>query len=126
MAFMIEAFHFDPDVIRMAGALLLLLFGVSSLLPTGQELVSRLMAPLASRASVAAGNRDQAGLAANFFVGSLLGAVWSPCAGPTLGSAIGLVTQAGTLFRGLVLILTFGLGARFPLLAVHFGSPSII
>jgi cytochrome c-type biogenesis protein len=124
VAFAIKAFSFDPGVIRKAGAVLLLLFGVASLLPiTG--LISRLLAPLASRASAAAAHTDRAGLVGNFFVGSLLGAIWSPCAGPTLGSAIGLVAQAGTLFQGWVLMFAFGLGASLPLLAVAYGSRSL-
>jgi cytochrome c-type biogenesis protein len=80
---------------------------------------------LASRASAAAAHTDQASLVGNFFLGSLLGAIWSPCAGPTLGSAIGLVTQAETLFQGWVLMLAFGLGASLPLLAVAYGSRSL-
>ena len=124
VAFAINAFSFDPGVIRVIGAVLLLLFGVASLLPvTG--LISRLLGPLASRASAAAAHTNRAGLAGNFFVGSLLGAIWSPCAGPTLGSAIGLVTQAGTLFQGWVLMFAFGLGASLPLLAVAYGSRSL-
>ena len=106
-------------------ALLLLLLGVSSLVPAGQELLSRLLAPLASRASAAAAGKDQSGLAGNFVVGSLLGAIWSPCAGPTLGSAIGLATQAATVIQGLVLMLGFGIGASLPLLAVAYGSRSL-
>ena len=37
-----RAFSFDTGVIRSAGALLLLLLGVSSLVPAGQEFLSRL------------------------------------------------------------------------------------
>lgn len=124
VALAIKAFSFDPSVVRIAGAVLLLLFGVLSLLPAA-GLTSRFLAPLASRASAATAHTDRAGLIGNFFVGSLLGAIWSPCAGPTLGSAIGLVTQAGTLFQGWVLMLAFGLGASLPLLAVAYGSRSL-
>jgi cytochrome c biogenesis protein CcdA len=124
VAVAIKAFSFDPSVIRTAGAVLLLVFGVVSLLPAS-GLISRLLAPLASRASSAAAHTDQAGLVGNFFIGSLLGAIWSPCAGPTLGSAIGLVTQAGTLFHGWVLMFAFGVGASLPLLAVAYGSRSL-
>jgi cytochrome c-type biogenesis protein len=36
----IKAFSFDPGTIRFAGALLLLLLGVTSLFPAGQEFIS--------------------------------------------------------------------------------------
>jgi cytochrome c biogenesis protein CcdA len=125
VAIAIEAYSFNPGTIRIVGALLLLLFGVTSVFPALQEFNARLLAPMASRAGAAAAKSDQAGLTSNFFVGLLLGAIWSPCAGPTLGSAIGLATQAGTLFQGLVLILAFGIGASLPLLAVAYGSRSL-
>jgi cytochrome c-type biogenesis protein len=124
IAVAIKAFSFDPGVIRTAGAVLLMVFGVLSLLPAS-GVISRLLAPLASRASSVAARADQAGLVGNFLVGSLLGAIWSPCAGPTLGSAIGLVTQSATLFQGWVLMFAFGMGASLPLLAVAYGSRSL-
>jgi len=125
VALVTQAFNFDPGIIRMAGALLLLLFGVISLAPAAQELLSRLLAPLASRASAAAANKERTGLAASFFVGSLLGVIWSPCAGPTLGAAIGLATQARTALHGFVLMLAFGMGTSVPLLAVAYSSRSL-
>jgi len=124
VAFAMSAFNFDPGVIPTAGAWLLLAFGVASL-PPATGLISRLLAPLASRANAAATHADQTGLAGNFFVGSLLGAIWSPCAGPALGSALGLVAQTRTLFQGLGLMFAFGLGVSLPLLAVAYGSRSL-
>ncbi len=119
-----QAFNFDPGTIRIAGAVLLLLLGVISLLPPAQEWTSRLLAPLASRASIAAASEERSGLLGNFFVGSLLGAIWSPCAGPTLGAAIGLAAGARTALYGFVLMVVFGLGASLPLLVVAYGSRS--
>lgn len=120
-----EAFNFNPAMVRTIGAVLLLVVGLSMLLPIAQEWLARLLAPLASKASVAAAQPDRAGLAGSFLVGSLLGAIWSPCAGPTLGAAIALATQAQTALRGFVLMFTFGLGASVPLLVVAYGSRSL-
>ena len=115
-----QAFGFDPAVVRVGGAVLLLLFGLALLIPKAQELFSRLLAPLASKASgMSAGGT---GLWGNFVTGVMLGAVWSPCSGPTLGAAVGLATQAGTTFKGFVLMLVFGLAASLPLLAVACGT----
>jgi cytochrome c-type biogenesis protein len=115
-----QAFGFDPAVVRVGGAGLLLFFGLALLMPPAQGWFSRLLAPLASRAgSLTAGGT---GLWGNFFTGAMLGAVWSPCSGPTLGVAVGLATQAGTALRGFVLMLVFGLAASLPLLAVAYGA----
>src|SRR5579872_5461224 len=50
IAVAIKAFSFDPGVVRTAGAVMLLVFGLASLLPASR-LISRLLAPLASRAN---------------------------------------------------------------------------
>jgi cytochrome c-type biogenesis protein len=46
----------------------------------------------------------------------LLGALWSPCVGPTLGAASLLAAQGRDLAQVAVTMLVFGLGAGLPLL----------
>ena len=45
-----------------------------------------------------------------------MGAVWSPCVGPTLGAASLLAAQGRDLPQVTVTMFTFGLGAAMPLL----------
>lgn len=117
-----QAFAFDPGMVRMSGAVVLLGFGAVLLLPRAQEQLSRWMSPLASRAGRVNPSSEGTGLAGNFLTGLLLGAVWSPCSGPTLGAAVGLATQADTAWRGFVIMMVFGLAATLPLLAVAYGA----
>src|SRR5262249_29047803 len=58
------------------------------------------------------------GTSGQFWVGVLLGAVWSPCVGPTLGAASLLAAQGRGLRPGGLLIFAFGLGPAIPLLAL--------
>ncbi len=120
-----QTFGFDPGVVRVGGAVLLLVFGAVLLIPRLQEWLSGLLAPLASRAGGMSAPGEGGGLLGNFLTGVLLGAVWSPCSGPTLGAAVGLATQAGTALRGFALMLTFGLAATLPLLAVAYGARKV-
>ena len=55
------------------------------------------------------------GLSGQFGVGLLLGAVWSPCAGPTLGAASVLAAQSGGAGTAALTMASFGLGAAIPL-----------
>jgi cytochrome c biogenesis protein CcdA len=55
-------------------------------------------------------------LGGQFGVGLLLGAVWSPCVGPTLGAASLLAAQGSNLGYVAITMLMFGLGAALPLL----------
>jgi cytochrome c-type biogenesis protein len=117
-----QAFEFDAGLIRTGGAVLMLGFGATLLVPGAQAILSGMLAPLATRAGSLSAAGPAAGLWGNFLSGGALGAVWSPCSGPTLGAAIGLATQAGTAGRGFVLMLVFGFAATLPLLAVAYGA----
>lgn len=116
-----QAFGFDAAVLRTGGAVVLLAFGVILLWPRAQQALSGILAPFASWAG-RSGPRTGSGLPAQFFAGAALGAIWSPCAGPTLGAAVGLATQAGTAPQGLLLMIVFATGACLPLLAVSYGA----
>src|SRR5262249_49434391 len=61
-----------------------------------------------------------------FALGVLLGAVWSPCSGPTLGAAIGLAAHSETAGRAAVVMAAFSLGATTPILALAYGSRQAI
>jgi cytochrome c biogenesis protein CcdA len=115
-----RAFGFDPDMARTIGAILLLMFGSLLLITPAQEMFSRIMAPLATKAGGVI--TAKASLWGNFMTGTLLGAVWSPCSGPTLGTAVGLATKAETAPRGFLLMLVFSLAASLPLLAIAYGA----
>jgi cytochrome c biogenesis protein CcdA len=59
-------------------------------------------------------------------VGALLGAIWSPCAGPTQAAAIGLAAQRTNLVSATAVLAAFSLGAVLPLLAVAYGSRELL
>jgi cytochrome c biogenesis protein CcdA len=48
----------------------------------------------------------------------VLGAVWSPCVGPTLGAASLLAAQGRDLGQVSIIMFAFGIGAAIPLLAL--------
>ena len=60
--------------------------------------------------------------AVNSLVGLLLGAVWSPCVGPTLGAASVLAARAENLTVVALTMLAFGIGAALPLLVIGLMS----
>ncbi|AGY59866.1 cytochrome c biogenesis CcdA family protein [Gloeobacter kilaueensis] len=64
-------------------------------------------------------------LSAEFLVGSQLGLVWVPCAGPILGSilALSITGQAASAFLAL---LVYALGAAVPMLAFAYGSKGLV
>ena len=87
----------DEETINGAAAVVMILFGLALLIPRAQTLLAALVSPLASGADRRVERVQDAGLGGQFVVGILLGAVWSPCIGPTLGGAIGLAASGDGL-----------------------------
>ena len=110
------------DDVRRAGAWLLLAFGAVMLIPPLERRFSALMSPLASSANAASARLGSGALWSAFALGGLLGLVWSPCAGPLLGSALALVATVGGAARGALLLGVFGVGAALPLVGAAYAS----
>ena len=111
-----------PDVVNRTAAVAMMGFGVVLLVPRAQTMLATLVSPLASRANSRLDDRESAGIAGQFGVGVLLGAVWSPCVGPTLGGAIGLAASGEGLGQASVTMLAFGVGVSTVLVALAYGS----
>lgn len=68
----------------------------------------------------------EGGLKGQFMVGALLGAVWGPCVGPTLGAASVLAAQGRDLGGVVVVMIAFGCGTALPLLVVGLLSREML
>jgi len=108
----------DGDVFRMIGGVLLLGFAALLFSQSLQDRFAFLATPLGARAQAAIGRLNPTGLAGQATLGLLLGFVWSPCVGPTLGIATTLAAQRQTLPQVAAVMLLFGLGAALPMLLV--------
>lgn len=108
----------DADMFRSAAAALMIGVGTVLLVPRFQAQLALAGAPLANWSDRHFGGARQVGLAGQVSVGLLLGAVWSPCVGPTLGAASILAAQGRDLSQVGATMLAFGIGAALPLAAL--------
>jgi len=108
----------DASVFRALAAVLLIGFGVVLLLPQVQEQFAVAAGPLGNALQNRFGTVRGGGVTGQFAVGVLLGAVWSPCAGPTLGAASVLASQSKDLVQAAATMGLFGVGAALPLLLI--------
>ena len=116
----------DDFVINRTAAILLMLFGIILLVPRAQDVIARATAGFASGANARVDQVRGSGFVAQFFIGVLLGAVWSPCIGPTLGGAISLAATGEGLLQATLVMLLFGLGVSTILLALSYGSREVL
>ncbi len=108
----------NADLFRALSAILLGLLGLVLL-----------SAPLQQRFALAAGGLGNlghrlmaritpSGWSGQLLIGIILGAIWSPCVGPTLGAASLLAARGENLGAVAAVMLAFGAGAALPLLIV--------
>jgi len=117
-----SAFGISGDAIRATAAALMTLFGALMLFAFLGERFASASAPLTVLFNRALERVSPKGLAGQFGLGALLGAVWSPCSGPTLGAAVTLAAGTATAARAGAIMLVFAAGASVPLLALAYGS----
>jgi len=124
--FTIIAFGFslgiDERAVRYFAGGLLALAGLILLFPPLQAALSAAAAPLTSRGQQTLSKVDNKGVRGQFLVGALLGVVWAPCVGPTLGVAIAAASTGENLAMAFVTFLVFGTGVATSILAFAYGS----
>jgi cytochrome c-type biogenesis protein len=112
----------DTGVFRTVSAILLIAVGVVLLVPRLQEQFALAAGPVSQWAGGYLDGFAATGLAGQFGLGLLLGAVWSPCVGPTLGAASLLAAKGENLGHVALTMLAFGIGAALPLMLLGFVS----
>jgi len=114
-------FDFDPNVLRSAAAILLLGFGLLMVWPAPFEWLSlRIGGHL--NGSSAGSTLSHQGNFGGFVLGTTLGLVWTPCAGPVLGSILTIVATSSDTAWASVLLVVYALGAAIPMLAIAYGG----
>ncbi len=108
----------SADIFRNAAAVLMIAVGAVLMVPRFQERLVLTGAPLANWSDRHFDGTRRSGLAGQLTVGLVLGAVWSPCVGPTLGAASVLAAQGRDLSAVATTMLAFGFGAALPLVAL--------
>lgn len=111
-------------VIRQGSAVLLIALGLVLVSGPLHTKAGRLFAPLADRAARLS-MRTGDGLGGQFLVGAMLGGVWSPCVGPTLGAAFGFASQGASVGQASVMMVAFGIGSSIPLVATAYASRTV-
>jgi cytochrome c biogenesis protein CcdA len=107
--------HFDPDVVRDAGLTLLIIFGALMIWPAAFE---RLAAPLANLGLSLQGHATARTNLGGLVLGATLGLIWTPCAGPVLGTILSAVATSPDRAHAALLLLTYATGAALPMLGV--------
>jgi cytochrome c biogenesis protein CcdA len=108
----------DPALLRSAGGVLLGGIGLVLLAAPLQRGFAAASAGIGNAGNALLERVSPQGLRGQFAIGLLLGLVWTPCVGPTLGAAVVLASRGTDTLQVALLMTLFGLGAAAPLVAV--------
>ena len=120
------AIGLDAGIFRTGAAIMLVLIGLVLMIPAAQTRLAVAARPMSNWTESRFGGFSTAGLLGQFGVGLLLGAVWSPCVGPTLGAASLLASQDRDLGTVALTMFLFALGAALPLLVLGTLSREVL
>lgn len=116
----------QTEDISAIGAILMIAFGAVLVVPQASAAFARATTGIAGGGNKAIGAVEGNTVFGQFASGALLGLVWSPCIGPTLGGAIALASQGESLFWAFLIMAFFSLGSAAIVLALGYGSRELI
>ncbi len=105
----------DGELFRDASAAMLGLFGLLLLSNRLHDRLALAASGWSNRGNRLASALSLGGLPGQVLMGLLLGAIWSPCVGPTLGAASLLAAQGRDLGTVAATMAAFGIGTAIPL-----------
>jgi cytochrome c biogenesis protein CcdA len=124
LTFILFSLGLSPEVLRWFGAVMLVLMGVSLLLPKVANWLSLVLTKLTPEQQTQ--HSEQNGVFNQFMIGMMLGLVWLPCVGPTLGAAIALASLGQDLLMASSVLFLFGLGTASALIITSIISTSVL
>lgn len=119
-----SALNLDASIFRNFGAAILGLLGLVLLSGNLQQRFAAATSGVGDAGNSLISRVQLDGLLGQFAIGLVLGIVWSPCVGPTLGAAVVLASQGSQLPQVALLMGIFGVGAALPLVALAYVSRS--
>ena len=115
-----RAFDFDPNELRNAAAIVLIGFGLLMIWPAPFEWLSIRIGGFTGHSTA-----SRQGVIGGFILGTTLGLVWTPCAGPVLGSILTVIATSKDTAWASLLLIVYAIGAALPMLVIAYGGQAV-
>lgn len=113
----------SADFLRNLAVIVLILFGLTLVIPKAQVWIERLFTKFASKAPQ---QKESTGFKGGFLVGLTLGLIWTPCVGPILASVISLALSEAVTGAAVFITLAYALGTALPMLVIIYGGRQLL
>lgn len=115
----------DPELFRYVAATMLVAVGLVLVVPLLNERATLALSGISARLNLGGSSGPRSALG-QFGVGALLGIVWLPCVGPSLGAAIALASMGQNLTMAFIVMLAYGIGTAGVLLLAGLASARLL
>jgi len=119
LATLVKLTGLSADLLRNFSVVIILLFGLSLLVPKFQIILEQLFNKLAK---VGPKKSTDSGFIGGVILGLSLGLVWTPCVGPIIASVIALAAISSVNLATIVITLSYSLGTAIPMLLITYGG----
>jgi cytochrome c biogenesis protein CcdA/thiol-disulfide isomerase/thioredoxin len=123
LASLVRATGISADALRSLSIIIILVFGVSLLLPQFQVMMERLFSRLSNKFAVQGTHN---GFGGGVLIGLSLGLIWTPCVGPILASVITLAATSDVSLTAFFITLAYSLGTAIPMFAIMYGGRGLL
>ena len=126
---LVKATGISADALRGFSIVIILLFGISLLLPQFQVLMEKMFSKFSNKFAVtrsASSGQARQGFGGGVWVGLSLGLIWTPCVGPIIASVITLAATSQVNFAAFFITLAYSLGTAIPMLAIMYGGRGLL
>lgn len=123
---LVELLGIDLNILREVSLFLLLGFGFMMLSGYLSEKFAQATGRLANIGSRISALNQSEGFGSGLLLGSLIGLIWTPCAGPILAAVIVQSVIQTTTWNSFLTVLSFGIGAATPMLIIAFMGRRIL
>lgn len=120
LSWLVEQFNISPAWLQGTAIVILALFGLILIFPKLSDEFEKWTSRFSS-VEVESSN----GFWGGFLLGSALGLIWTPCAGPLLASVIVLAVTRQVSSEVFFLTLAYAIGAAIPMLAIIYGGKKL-
>lgn len=121
LSYIVRSFEISPDSLRNIAVGALAVFGFFMLVPKPFEILTQYLSGFSTRAQ-SLSQKAGSGNFGGFVLGLVLGLIWTPCAGPILGSILTLIATQSNVSSASVLLVAYALGAGIPMLIISYGG----
>ena len=118
----VQATGLSADVLRNVSVFILILFGLSLLIPSLQKRMERFFSRISGR--ISSGNKD--GFSGGIVIGLSLGLLWTPCVGPILAAIITLAVTSSVTLNAFLITLAYSLGTAVPMFIIMTGGRTLL